>query len=348
MIPNLQKKSQAGFSLFEMMVVLIMLMIILSAVFSLLRGTIKTSNSNYELTSATQGLRNSQEYLNRDILTLGDGAKNTTNILLPTSFVTNYLTSRTAAEIDSANQGFVSSGVVISDDNVPANKNVPGTNPATTVFAGTDRISFLTEDKTFLPVQINPADVNVSNAAITVPAVSIGTFQVGEVYFISNGISGTFGMITRINTGARTIRMESGDAIGINQPGNNGPLWTVKSGDMPMNIMRIQLINYFVNAQQLLVRRVFGIAGSGFVDNVVAEHVTQLQFRYTLRPDSGTEILNQPVNTFDLGDATLVRMIEPFVEVETAYALADGNKQKISGITQLGVRNLQFTEATNP
>lgn len=348
MISNLQKKSQAGFSLFEMMVVLILLMVIMSAVFSLLRGTIKTSNSNYELTSATQGLRNSQEYLNRDILTLGDGAKNTTNILIPTSFATNYLTARTAAEIDSSNQGFVSSGVVISDNDVPANKNVPGTNPATTVSAGTDRISFLTEDKTFLPVQIAPEDVNVNNATITVPAASINSFQVGEVYFISNGITGTFGMITRVNTGAKNFRMESGDSLGINQPGNNGTLWTVRSGDMPMNIMRVQLINYFVNAQQLLVRRVFGIAGSGFVDNVVAEHVTQLQFRYTLRPESGTEILNKPVDKFDLGDATLVRMIEPFVEVETAYPLSDGNKQKISGVTQLGVRNLQFTETANP
>lgn len=348
MISNLQKKSQAGFSLFEMMVVLILLMVIMSAVFSLLRGTIKTSNSNYEMTSATQGLRNSQEYLNRDILTLGDGAKNTTNILLPTSFVTNYLTSRTAAQIDSSSQGFVSSGVIISDNDVPANKNVPGTNPATTVSAETDRISFLTEDKTFLPVQITPEDVNVSNATITVPDAVINNFKVGEVYFISNGITGTFGMITRVNTGAKTIRMESGDSIGINQPGNNGTLWTVRSGDMSMSIMRVQLINYFVNAQQLLVRRVFGVAGSGFVDNVVAEHVTQLQFRYTLRPESGTEILNQPVNSFDLGDATLVRMIEPFVEVETAYALQDGNKQKISGVTQLGVRNLQFTEAANP
>lgn len=348
MISNLQKKSQAGFSLFEMMVVLILLMVIMSAVFSLLRGTIKTSNSNYEMTSATQGLRNSQEYLNRDILTLGDGAKNTTNILLPTSFVTNYLTSRTAAQIDSSSQGFVSSGVIISDNDVPANKNIPGTNPATTVSAGTDRISFLTEDKTFLPVQIAPEDVNVNNDTITVPAAVINNFKVGEVYFISNGITGTFGMITQINTGAKTLKMGSGDAIGINQPGNNGTLWTVRSGDMSMNIMRVQLINYFVNAQQLLVRRVFGVAGSGFVDNVVAEHVTQLQFRYTLRPESGTEILNQPVNNFDLGDATLVRMIEPFVEVETAYALADGNKQKISGVTQLGVRNLQFTEAANP
>ena len=130
---NTHKKAQAGFSLMEMLIVLVMLMIIMSAVFTLMRGTIRTSHTNYEMTGAAQGLRNAQEYINRDILTLGDGAKNTTNILLPTSFVTNYLTARAASEIDPSSQGFISSGVVISDDAVTASINVPGANQATVV-----------------------------------------------------------------------------------------------------------------------------------------------------------------------------------------------------------------------
>lgn len=348
MQPNLTKKSQAGFSLMEMMIVLVMLMIILSSVFSLLHGTIKTSNTNYELTSAAQGLRNAQEFLNRDLLTLGDGAKNTTNILLPTQFVTNYLTARSAAEIDPTNQGFISSGVVISDNNVRANTNIPGTNPATVVSAGTDRISFLTEDKTFLPVQIEPAQVDANNGSIIIPGFLISNFQVGEIYFISNGVTGTFGTITSINSGTNTLLMQNGDAVGLNRTGTSGSLWTVRSADMPMNIMRVQLINYFVNAEQHLVRRVFGIAGSGFVDSVVSEHVVNLKFRYMLRPDTENGILNPPVNNFSLGDAVSVRMIEPFVEVETAYPLADGNKERLNAVTQLAVRNLQFTEAPVP
>lgn len=345
---NLTRKSQDGFSLMEMMIVLVMLMIILSAVFSLLRGTIKTSNTNYELTSAAQGLRNAQEFLNRDLLTLGDGAKNTTNILLPTLFVTNYLTARSTADVDPTNQGFISSGVVISDSNVPADKNVPGTNPATVVSAGTDRISFLTEDKTFLPIQVEPDMVDANNGSIIVPNSLISNFKVGEIYFISNGVSGTFGTITSINAGTNTLLMQNGDAVGLNQTGTAGSFWTVRSADMPMNIMRVQLINYFVNAERHLVRRVFGVAGSGFVDSVVSEHVVNLKFRYMLRPNTENGILNQPVNNFSLGDAASVRMVEPFVEVETAYPLADGNKQRLNAVTQLAVRNLQFTEAPVP
>lgn len=345
---NLKRKSQDGFSLMEMMIVLVMLMIILSAVFSLLRGTIKTSNTNYELTSAAQGLRNAQEFLNRDILTLGDGAKNTTNILLPTEFVTNYLTARSPAEIDPANRGFVSSSVVISDKNVPANTMIPGTNPSTSVLTATDRISFLTEDRTFLPIQIAPEMVDANNGSVIVPTVLTANFQAGEIYFISNGVTGTFLTITSVNAGTGTLLMQNGDALGLNQTGTAGSLWTVKNAEMPMNLMRVQLINYFVNAEQHLVRRVFGVAGSGFVDSVVSEHVVNLKFRYMLRPDSENGILKQPLSDFNLNDAASVRMIEPFVEVETAYPLQDGNKHKVNAVTQLAVRNLQFTEAPVP
>jgi hypothetical protein len=115
-----------------------------------------------------------------------------------------------------------------------------------------------------------------------------------------------------------------------------------------MNLMRVQLIHYFVNADNHLVRRVFGISGAGFVDSVIAEHVTNLQFRYVLKPDSDGTILTQPTAQFDLDEAVSVRMIEPFVEVETAYPLSNGNKEKVDGKTQLGVRNIQFLEAAVP
>ncbi len=104
-----KKTTQAGFSLMELLIVLVIMLIILGAVFSLMRGTIITANTNYEMTTAGQGLRNAQEYINRDILTLGDGAKGISNIWMPTSFVTNYLTARSAPAIDPTGRGYVSS-----------------------------------------------------------------------------------------------------------------------------------------------------------------------------------------------------------------------------------------------
>jgi prepilin-type N-terminal cleavage/methylation domain-containing protein len=343
-----EKITQAGFSLMELLIVLVIMLIILGAVFSLMRGTIITANTNYEMTTAGQGLRNAQEYINRDILTLGDGAKGVSNIWMPTNFVTSFLTVRSASVIDPAGRGYVSVGAVVSDNNVPAGKNVPLTNPATTVFPGTDRVSFLTEDKTFISISLTTANVDANQGSIVVPAANYDGFQIGEIYFLSNGVSGTFGTITQKNNGNKRIYWENGDIYGLNRTGNTGSLWTVRGANLPMNLMRVQLIHYFVNADNHLIRRVFGISGAGFVDSVIAEHVTNLQFRFILKPDSDGTILTQPTAQFDLDEAVSVRMIEPFVEVETAYPLSNGNKEKVDGMTQLGVRNIQFLEAAVP
>src|ERR1044072_3576959 len=125
-----RKQNSAGFSMIELIIVMVLTLIIMAAVFTLLKGTVTTANNNYEMTGAQQGLRISQEYLARDILTVGDGVKGIGLIWLPTRFVTDYLSARTASALDPSNTGFVSVGAIVSDDNVPAGKNVLGTTPA--------------------------------------------------------------------------------------------------------------------------------------------------------------------------------------------------------------------------
>ena len=332
----------------ELLIVLVVMLIILTAVFSLMRSTITTANTNYEMTTATQGLRNAQEFINRDILTLGDGAKGLSNIWLPTQFVTSYLSVRNASDIDPLNTGYVVVGAVISDNNVPAGTNVPGTNPATTVLPGSDRSSFLREDRTFTAIPLTPSQVNVTNAYLTVPVSRTGDFSAGEIYFISNGVSGTFGTVTSVNTGSNQVYWAAGDALGLNRTGTTGSLGSIQRAGLGMNLFRVQLIQYFVDADGKLIRRVFGVKGQPFIDSVIAEHLVSLQFRYILKPTSDTVILEQPVEQFPFDEAASVRRIEPYVEVETAYALSDGQKHKVDGITQLGVRNIQFLEAPVP
>src|SRR5829696_720989 len=111
-----KKINQAGFSMMELVVVMVIMLIIMGAAFTLMRGTIITANANYEMTSASQGLRNSQEFLTRDILTLGDGIKDLGKIWLPTRFAATYLTVRAAGNIDPTATGYVSMGGVLSDD----------------------------------------------------------------------------------------------------------------------------------------------------------------------------------------------------------------------------------------
>lgn len=343
-----KRTTQAGFSMLELIIVMVLTLVIMSAVFSLMHGTINTANTNYEMTSATQNLRNAQEFINRDVITLGDGVKSMPNMWLPTTFITKYLTNRTASAVDPTNIGYTSIGAVISDNNIPAGVKIQGVTPAIDILQGTDRLTLLSMDKSFTSVPLTYLEVNPLTGAIKIPAPRISEFSVGEVYFLSNGVSATFGVITSINSGTSTIVWGNSDSLGINRTGNMGALFSVQSPRYAMSLARVNIIQYFIDSEGKLIRRAFGVKGKAFIDSVVAEHLVDLQLRYILKPSADGIIFEQPKDLFDLDEAASVRMIEPKIIVETAYPLIDGQKHRVEGTTQLNVRNIQFSEAPIP
>ncbi len=333
----------------ELLVVMVIMLVIMAAVFTLMRGTIMAAKANYEMTAAGQSLRSAQEFLTRDILVAGDGLKGVSNVWLPTGFVTNYLTVRPASVIDPSNLGFIGIGAVITDYDVPANINVIGSNPATTVKANTDRLTMLALDADFSSIDVAAGAVNLNTGQINIPATRIAEFKVGEVYYIYSGGTGAFGTVTTVDTAANRIFWAEGDALGLNRYGKTGLLGVgTNGGKSASSLRRIQIIHYFVDAGDKLIRRVFGVPNAGFIDSVVAEHVTRLRFNYTLNPAADGKILEQPKQQLDIDDASLVRMIEPNLRVETAYVLQDNIKHWLDGTSRIGVRNIQFLEAAVP
>ena len=344
---NLTK--QKGFSLMELMVVMAITLVILVAVFSLMRGAITTANANFEMTTATQGLRNAQEYMTRDALVAGDGLKGLANIWLPTAFVTGNLTVRPASEIDPANQGFINIGMIISDNNVPSATAVRYSTPAINVLPVSDRVTILSRDPSFSVVNLAAADVNTGNGQINIPAGLITDFSNNEIYFISNGVTGVFGTVTNVNSAGNRITWGDGDTYGLNRTGSTGQLASVtNNGNYPTTLQRLQIIQYYVDAQNRLTRRVFGVKGGGLLDSVIAEHVKTLQMRYVLKPNNAAVILAQPKDQFNIDEAVNVRTIEPYLTVETAYRLQDGEYHEVESTTEIGVRNIQFAEAIVP
>jgi prepilin-type N-terminal cleavage/methylation domain-containing protein len=344
---NLKKLGQKGFSIMELMIVIVLTLIILVAVFSLMQGVIKTANANYELTLAQQGLRNSQEFLTRDILTAGDGLKGLSNIWIPTAFATGNLTARTASVLDPAGSGFTSLGSVVSDNNVPGGTNVKFVNPARQILAGSDRITILSRDASFSTIDLATGDVNFSTGKMNIPGARINDFTAGEIYFISNGVAGAFGTVTSVDSNA--IYWANGDAYGLNRVGPTGQVASITNrGTYPVVLSRVKIIHYYVDDENKLVRRVFGVRGGGFIDNVVAENLTALQFRYILKPSSGTVIFDQPKEQIEISEGLLVRLIESHLKVETAHPLQDGQKHRVDSTMQNGVRNIQFLEAAVP
>lgn len=351
MIMSPKKNNQNGFSLFELLVVMILMLIILASVFSLLRGAIITANTNYEMTDAGQGLRNSQEFLTRDILAAGDGLRGIANVWAPTAFVTKYLTTQSASELDPTTSGFVSLGAVISDNNVPAGTRIVGSDPVKNILSRSDRITVLSSDPSFSPRSIPANWTNHNTGAIWIPGGDLSDFNVGEIYFISNGANATFGTITRKDTADWAIYWENGDPYGLNRTGSTGGLASATNlSANATTLTRMRIIQYFVDEDKRLTRRVFGVREAGFSDSVIAEHVDSIQFRYVLKANENGSVIFENKLREQLTDdeQTLVRMIEPTVVVETANPLQDGELHYVEGLTRIGIRNVQFLEALIP
>src|SRR5690349_17815594 len=110
------QQSQAGFSIAELVVAMAVMAVFVGAIFALMRDSIKVGTTTYELTDAQQSLRNAQEYVNRDLINVGDGLNSITTILVPRTFVTNYLAVNPFD--NPGTPGYVNLALINSDNNV--------------------------------------------------------------------------------------------------------------------------------------------------------------------------------------------------------------------------------------
>ena len=83
---------QAGFSLIELLIAVTVMVVVLAAVCASLKDSFRVSVTSYELTDAQQSLRAAHEYINRDLITAGDGLNGINNIRVPVQFMRAYLT----------------------------------------------------------------------------------------------------------------------------------------------------------------------------------------------------------------------------------------------------------------
>jgi type II secretory pathway pseudopilin PulG len=354
---NRKINRQDGFSMIELMISMATMTIITGAAFALIGSSIKFSSATYQLIDTEQGLRTAQEIINRDLTTAGDGLKGIGLIQVPKGFVQTYLTLTPVVEPPTSS--YVNLALVNSDDNIPVNTAVPQASPAANLLPYCDRITILTEDTGFnggigsISLPANRITIASPNTTLQLTATDIGKFQANEVYAIVSQNSAAFGVVSNVNSSTNTVVMTNGDTYGLNQTGSAAPIYVVTSnGTQPASIVRLQIIQYFVNTNNLLIRRVFGVKGSTFVDSVIAEHITNLQFRYMLDLVDANGFVPQPVRELATSQQqTAVREVETTIAVETLRAVsaitANNNtgKQVISSTTATSVRNLQFRQA---
>lgn len=350
MNPRLKQKNQRGFSLIEMLIAIIVMLVVTSAVFSLMGNSMKVANATYEMTDVQETLRTAQEYVNRDLMNAGDGLKTVSIIRIPQAFVTSYLTRNPIVDADMP-AGIINLGILTSDNNVPVATAVLGSNPATTVRQDTDRQTIIEIDSEF--IAITPSAVDPNGTWITLPAgTDMNLFQTGEIYYLSSSVGGAFGTITGVTAGTRTLSFAVGgaDVYGLNLAGANNNIKVISTdGTVATSLQRMKIIHYYVNADGMLMRRVFGVRNAGFRESIIAEHVLNVQFNYSLDMTDAAGNVVQPTATLSTKAQRLgIRAVEVMVSVETPHALQNGLRTRLSMTTSTTVRNMQFRRAHQP
>jgi prepilin-type N-terminal cleavage/methylation domain-containing protein len=347
-----RKSSQEGFTLIEAMVALAVMLVIVGGVFSLMRDSMRVAMTTYELTEAQQNLRIAHEFINRDLMNAGDGLQSISNIRVPLDFVTGYITLNPV--IDPSSPGTVNLGIFTTDNDVPENTAIIGTVPAASLRTGTDRQTILEQDREFLFNNLNSiglaaSAINPAGSSITIPAGDpMSAFMVGEVYFLTSSAGGAFCTITGINAANRQLYFVANDPYGLNQPGAIGRIWATSGGSaLATSLQRMRMIQYYVTSTGLLMRRVFNVPGSGFRESMVAEHVVDVQFKYSLiTSDELGNLTPSATTTLTTSAQQLaVRQVEVRVTVETPHAIQNGSRQTLTMTTSTSVRNMQFRQA---
>lgn len=350
MHPRLTTYNQEGFSILEMTLAVTVMVILTAGVVSLMKSSMTITTANYEMTDAQENLRTSQEYINRDLLNAGDGLKSISVIRLPQAFVTSYLTLTPIIDpLDSMPAGIINFGILTSDNNAPASTNVTGATPAATVRTGTDRQTIIEIDPQF--IAITPSSISSSGVTVTLPAgTNMTPFTVGEIYFVSSALGATFGTVTAKDAATRTLTFASGDTYGLNLAGTSHNIKVISnSGALTTSLQRMMIIHYYVNSNGFLVRRVFGVQGAGFRDSIIAEHILNVQYNYSLETTDANGNVVQPTATLTTKAERLgVRSVEVTVTVETPHVLQNNARTQLATTTSTSMRNMQFRQATQP
>jgi type II secretory pathway pseudopilin PulG len=348
---------QAGYTLLELMIAMAFMLTLMTIVMRFMNSSVSISHVTNEMTEAQQNLRTAQEFIARDLMGAGEGLEDIKSPRLTKTFLNNYLTKAPVGDAASTTLGVL--GVITSDNQVPAATAVPipSPSPATPVpvLQDTDRLTVMKLDPSFNlptgPIALPIGSVTGNGLTATLPVgTNMAQFGVGDVYFFSSSTGSAFGSVTAVNVASRVLTFAAGDRFGMNQVAAAGPINSVVSG-RPATLMRMLVVSYYIDSGNLLRRRTYGVGGGvgGYTDTVVAEHVTDLQFRYILGQSDSSGNVPQPVTALTTETQQgSVRQVEVMVTTETAHAVVKGARQKMTMTGTTAVRNMQFNTHLRP
>ena len=75
----MQRKNQDGFSLVELLIAMVCMLIVVGGAFVLMQSSIKFATTTYGVTEAQESVRVAHEIINRDLTGVGDGLNSLSN-----------------------------------------------------------------------------------------------------------------------------------------------------------------------------------------------------------------------------------------------------------------------------
>jgi len=226
-------RSDAGFSLPEVMISMGIMLLVLSGTFSAMTQAMKGEELVRLTTNMNATLRSTMDLAVRDFLQIGQGLPDSRRIGVPNG----------AGALPIRRPG---PAAVAGDPcpGVPANFPVDATIPAVTVGPGlgaqvnnvcSDVVTILAADGTFDSVPLRAIAANGSSIVVALPAVSGGIdiddgggddIRVGDLIMLSRAGLSTLMYVSAVNGPAQTISFAVGDPFRLNQfdPIDNDPL----------------------------------------------------------------------------------------------------------------------------
>jgi type II secretory pathway pseudopilin PulG len=345
-----RRRTNAGFTIVELLVSLVIFMIVTGAIWGLLRVGTQSRAAVSQQVAMSKGARIALNLLGRDTYNAGFGYPLRNTVVLPDNRISALLAIPT--DLDSSRDTVAP---IIAGNNITL--NTLNTTPNTK----TDQVTFLFKDSTFnmvgsgssansQPLNINAATTTSGSIDEIVPiSGSNAACRVNDIYLITGNTGSTLGLATALS-GSNKVQFSNGDILGFNQTGSTGPLRAIT---VPASLQRIQMVTYFVTADGTLTRREYAnttpvVPAVAYVDEPLVYGVENFQIQYIM--DDGS-VSDDPSSGPDgrLGTAddtptnlAAVRQVRYTINIRSTELNAAGQPYRDSLTSTFSTRNLGY------
>ncbi len=237
-------RSEAGFSLVELLVTMAIFTVIMGATMTGLSDVIRGNDTVLQMANMNNSVRAGMDLMVRDLLQVGSG--------LPASHAVTIPSGVGATQVRIPGPPGTNFQTAVGDLTLAAVLPFPRQGP-TINGVQTDALTVLMADNAFIDEALSA----VTNTSVTVaPGTNLATgpdrVVAGQLMLISKGSTNTLVQVTAVDTGSRVLTFADGDSLNLNQSGAGAGNLTALNAAAPVGdpaatrISRVRMISYYL------------------------------------------------------------------------------------------------------